>query len=41
MGSRNRELVKSYNVKNIKELGIKYGMSRQNVKLILKQEGVL
>ena len=41
LGDRNREMVRLYNGRNLDELRVKYGISKQQVKRILAKEGVL
>ena len=41
LGHRNREMVRLYNGRNLDELRVKYGISKQQVKRILAREGVL
>ena len=41
LGDRNREMVRLYNGRNLDELRVKYGISKQQVKRILAREGVL
>ena len=40
MGDRNRNIVKEYNGKNLTTLRNKYGLSPEQIKYILKKEGV-
>ena len=40
IGSRNRQMVKEYNGKNLDFLRVKYGISNQQVKKILRDNGV-
>ena len=40
MGDRNRKIVKEYNGKNLTVLRNKYGLSPEQIKCILKKEGV-
>lgn len=41
MGNRNREIARLYNGKNIDDLRNRYSMSSQQVKSVLKSEGVI
>ena len=38
---RNRKIVREYNGKNIDSLRVKYGISNQHVKMLLKKEGLM
>lgn len=41
MKERNREIVKEFNGKNLDTLRLRYGMSTQQIKRLLSQEGIV
>lgn len=41
MGNRNREIAREYNGKNIDNLRLRYGISTQHLKRLLRQEGII
>lgn len=41
MGHRNRKIVKEYNGRNAQDLRMKYNMSAQNLKTVLRKEGII
>lgn len=40
MGERNREIAREYNGRNIDNLRLRYGISTQQIKRLLRQEGI-
>lgn len=41
MGDRNRRMVRDYNGKNIDRLRVRYDLSKEQVKYVLRKEGVI
>lgn len=41
MGDRNRKIVRDYNGKNLDRLRVRYNVSKEQLKHILKKEGVI
>ncbi len=41
MGDRNRKIVRDYNGKNLDKLRVRYNISKEQLKFILKKEGVI
>lgn len=41
LGERNREIVRQYNGKNVDKLRVKYGITSQQIRKILNDNGVL
>jgi len=41
MGDRNRKIVGEYNGKNIDRLRVRYDLSKEQVKYVLRKEGVI
>ncbi|WP_270301604.1 Mor transcription activator family protein [Terrisporobacter petrolearius] len=41
LGERNREIVRQYNGKNVDKLRVKYGITSQQIRKILNENGVL
>ena len=41
MGKRNRQIIREFNGKNLAGLRLKYGMSNQQLKSLLREGGVL
>ena len=41
MGDRNRRMVRDYNGKNIDRLRVRYDLSKEQVKYVLRKEGAI
>ena len=41
MGDRNRRIIRDYNGKNLDRLRVRYSLSKEQVKYVLKKEGAL
>ena len=41
MGDRNRRIIEEYNGKNLDRLRVRYDLSKEQVKYVLRKEGVI